>query len=174
MYQKSLFCHFHLTGIDNLLRAHQSLFQQSKHCNGAPNKPKKRYQSAHIRKQKVISGYQIRVKLAQTRGRKQVVLSEEEKKWLLTFFDRPDIMYINPGRKDNMYISKVIGIRKYVQKCYLLWKLRDLLSITNGVDIKGMVMAETYRDSFDYELSFTLLYGFIKARKQFVFNRDIP
>ena len=144
MYQKFLFCHFHLTGIDNLLRAHQSLFQQSKHCNGAPNKLKKRYQSAHIRKQKVISGYQIRVKLAQTRGRKQMVLSEEEKKWLLTFFDRPDIMYINPGRKDNMYISKAIGIRKYVQKCYLLWKLRDLLSITNGVDIKDMVMAETY------------------------------
>ena len=37
-----------------------------------------------------------------------------------------------------------------------------------------MVVTETYRDSFGYELSFTSLYGFIKAHKQFVFNRDIP
>ena len=174
MCQKFQFCHFHLTGIVNLWRAHQSLFQKTKHYNGASNKLKKRYQSVHIRKQNVISGYQIRVKLAQTRGRKQMVLSEEEKKWLLTFFDCPDIMYINPGRKDNMYITKVTGIWKYIQKCYLLWKLRDLLSIINQVDIKGMMMAETYWDSFSYELSFTLLYGFIKAHKQFVFNRDIP
>ena len=37
-----------------------------------------------------------------------------------------------------------------------------------------MVVAETYRDSFACELSFTSLYGFIKAHKQFAFNRDIP
>ena len=52
-------------------------------------------------------------------------------------------------------------------------KLRDLLSIINGVDIEGMVMAKTYQDSLGYELSFTSLYGFIKAQNQFVFNRDI-
>ena len=102
-----------------------------------------------------------------------MVLSEEEKEWLLTFFDRPDITYINPGRKDNVYIGKGNGIRKYFQKCYLLWKLRDLLSIINSEDIEGTVVVETYRDSFGYELSFTSLYGFIKAHKQFVFNRDI-
>ena len=49
-----------------------------------------------------------------------MVLSEEEKEWLLTFFDRPDIKYIKPDRKDNVYIGKENGIRKYVQKCYLL------------------------------------------------------
>ena len=118
--------------------------------------------------------YQIQVKLAETRGRKWMVLSEEEKEWLLTFFNRPDITYINSDRKDNMNIGKENGIRRCVQKHYLLWKLRDLLSIINVVDIKGMVVAETYRDSFVYELSFSSLYGFIKAHKQFVFNRVIP
>ena len=90
------------------------------------------------------------------------------------FFDRPDITYKNPSKKGNVYIGKENGIHRYVQKRYLLWKLRDLLSMINGVDIEGMVVAETYRDSFGYELSFTSLYGFIKAHKQFVFNRDIP
>ena len=65
--------------------------------------------------------YQIRVKLAETRGRKWMVLSEEEKEWLLTFFNRPDITYINPDRKDNMNIGKENGIRRCVQKRYLLW-----------------------------------------------------
>ena len=36
--------------------------------------------------------------------------------------------------------------------------LRALLSIVIGVDIEGMVMTETYRDSLGYELSFTSLY----------------
>ena len=158
----------------NLPRAQRSPFQQGKHCwkraeKALPVSPRK--------KTDVISGlveqYQIRVKLAETRGRKRMVLSEEEKEWLLAFFDRPDITYINPGRKDNVYIGKENGICGYVQKRYLLWKLRDLLSIISGVDIEGMVVAETYRDSFGYKLSFTSLYGFIKAHKQFIFNRDI-
>ena len=42
------------------------------------------------------------------------------------------------------------------------------------VGIEGMVVAETYQDSLGYELSFTSLYGFIKAHKQFVFDRNIP
>ena len=85
------------------------------------------------KKSEVIRGlvkqYQIRVKLSETRGRKRMVLSEEKKELLLTFFDRPDITNINPGRKDNRYIRKENGIRRYVQKRYLLWKLKDLLSI---------------------------------------------
>ena len=39
-----------------------------------------------------------------------------EKEWLLTFFNRQDITYINPGRMDNVYIGKENGIRGYVQK----------------------------------------------------------
>ena len=87
-----------------------------------------------------------------------MALSDKEKEWFLNFFDRPDITCINPGRKDNVYIGKENGIRRYVQKRYLLWKLRALLSIVIGVDIEGMVMTETYRDSLGYELSFTSLY----------------
>ena len=43
-------------------------------------------------------------------------------------------------------------------------KLRDLLGIINGVNIEGMVMAKTYRDSLGYELSFTSLYGLSKHK----------
>ena len=67
------------------------------------------------KKTEVISGlvkrYQIRVKLAETRGRKQMVLSEEENEWLPTLFNCPDVTYINPGRKENLYIGKENGIR---------------------------------------------------------------
>ena len=65
-------------------------------------------------------------------------------------------------------------LRRNAQKRYLLWKLRDFLSMINVVGVEGMVVAETYQDSFGYELSFTSLYGFFKAHKQFVFDRDIP
>ena len=95
--------------INRLPRALWSSFQQSKHCHGASNKLKKRYQSVHIRTE-VISGlvkqYQIRAKLDETREKKQMFLSEEKKEWLLTSFYRSDITYNISGRKDNMYIRK--------------------------------------------------------------------
>ena len=40
-----------------------------------------------------------------------MVLSEEENEWLPTLFDCPDVTYINPGRKENLYIGKENGIR---------------------------------------------------------------
>ena len=90
-----------------------------------PVSPRKKSEVIRV----LVKQYQIRVKLSETRGRKRMVLSEEKKELLLTFFDRPDITNINPGRKDNRYIGKENGIRRYVQKRYLLWKLKDLLSI---------------------------------------------
>ena len=65
-------------------------------------------------------------------------------------------------------------LRRNPQKRYLLWKLKDFLSMINVVGVEGIVVAETYQDSFGYELSFTSFYGFIKAHKQLVFDRDIP
>ena len=68
----------------------------------------------------LVKRYRSQVKLAETRGRKQIVSSEEEKEWLLTLFDRLDIMYINPGRKENVYICKETGIFFFIH-FILIW-----------------------------------------------------
>ena len=60
------------------------------------------------------------------RGLKAHTLTEEQQKWLDDAFDRPDITYVNPGRKDNVYVGKKDGERQYVQKRYLLWSLSEL------------------------------------------------
>ena len=78
----------------------------------------------------------MRVRLkSKDSGRKRKELSEDERSWLLEFLDRSDISYTTPGRKDNQYIGKVIGEKQYVQKRYLLWTLRDVLTIANGGSI---------------------------------------
>ena len=118
-------------------REHTEIFSTKQALSRGIKQVEKALPVSPRKKTEVIRGlvkqYQIRVKLAETRGRKQMVLSEEEKEWLLTFFDRLDITYINPGRKDNGCIGKENGIRRYVQKRYLLWKLRDLLIINKRV-----------------------------------------
>ena len=38
----------------------------------------------------------------------------------------------NPRKRDHVYIRKVEGKSQYVQKKYLLWKLRDILDTVNG------------------------------------------
>ena len=49
-------------------------------------------------------------------------LSNDELKWLKEFLDRPNISYMNPGRKDHAYVGKKDVVKVYEQKCYLLWK----------------------------------------------------
>ena len=64
------------------------------------------------------------------RGRAGKDLNEEEKRWLIEFLARADWTYANPGRKDNVYVSKENRI--YKQGLYLLWTLTDTIDITNG------------------------------------------
>ena len=78
--------------------------------------------------------------------------------------DRPEISYMKPGKNDH-YTKKVNGEKTHVQTSYLLWPLRDVLNMLNESDI-------SVGDSFK-ELSFTLFYKFIKARKQCIFNWKI-
>jgi len=89
------------------------------------------------KKKEVINGlakrYQLRIKLAENRGRKAYALNEEQLDWMKETLERPDLTYITPGRKDNVYIGKDSnGVKQYIQKRYLLWTLRDLLDILNG------------------------------------------
>ena len=89
--------------------------------------------------------------------------------------DKADLTYVNPGRKDHVYIGKKDGEQQYCQKRYLLWNLRDLLKILNGNEVAGSTAGvETFVDRFEKPLSFSLLYIFIRNHKQFVYNQNIP
>ena len=81
--------------------------------------------------------YKMRIALSKKQGRKYEDLSEEEVTWLKDFLERPEMTYINPGKKDNIYVGKVDGKSVYVQKQHLLWTLRDTLDIINGSEFEG-------------------------------------
>ena len=120
----------------------------------------------------LVSKFNIRIKYQTKAGRKENVLTEEEKEWLVNFFDRADITYTTPGRKDHVYIGKLDGIKKFVQKRYLLWTIRDILEIANGSQEEGV--SDTFCFEFDKGLTFRQLYGFFKYHKQYVYNKNIP
>ena len=107
----------------------------------------------------------MRIALKTKVGRKHEDLTEEQIEWLKELLDRADMTYINPGKKDHVYVGKVEGLSKYIQKQYLLWMLRDILDI-HGNEIVGFHIGETsFVDKFDKKLSFTKLYNFLKFKK---------
>jgi len=119
--------------------------------------------------------YQMRIALSKKKGRKCEDLSEEQVEWLREYLERPEMTYINPGKKDNVYIGKIDGKSQYVQKQYLLWTLKETLDIINGSEFVGLSRNESsFPEMFDKKLSFAKLYSFFKAHKQYVWNRDIP
>ena len=132
--------------------------------------------SPHKRKEIVSSlatKYQLRIQYTKNkRGRKRKNLTEEQKEWLINALDRPDISMMNPGKKDHVYVGKHNGVKKYEQKRYLLWPLRDLLEILHGNDNEDT--DTTYSDLFDEKLSFSLFYRFLKEYKQYIHNNHIP
>ena len=139
---------------------HRSLKQAEKYL---PNSPRKKNEVLD----NLASKYNLRIKLKNKRGPKKQYLSENQEYWLLEMLERPDMTYTNPRRKYNVYIGKIDGERCYVQKRYLLWNLRDALEILN--DLK-----ESFKEKFGEPLTFTKFYQFIKKKKQFIFQRDIP
>ena len=130
------------------------------------------------KRKEVITGlaqrYQLRIKLQESRGRKAFSLTDEQIEWLENTLERPDLTYITPGRKDNVYVGKNNeGVREYVQKRYLLWSLRDLLEILNGTKL-DCGSNESFFKKFGSNLSFSLLYNYIKSQKHLIYNKDIP
>ena len=90
--------------------------------------------------------------------------------WLVEFLDRSDISYTNPGRKDSVYIGKINGESQYMQKKYLLWPLRKIVSIANSQE----AVDESFESKFGKILTFSQLYDFLKGRKEYVYNINIP
>lgn len=105
-------------------------------------------------------------------GRPKNELSEEEREWLESFFERPDITYTTPGRKDQRYLGKKDGESQYTQVRYLLWNLQDLLDILNGCAMTES--GESFQARFSKKISFRQMYEFVKSHREFVFNKDIP
>ena len=64
--------------------------------------------------------FEIRIKLLWKRVRKNRILTEDQENVLSDVFERNDITYTNPGRKDNVYIGKINGEKTFIQKPYLL------------------------------------------------------
>ena len=118
--------------------------------------------------------YKIRI-APPSRGRKSNVFDEEQIIWFMNFLERPDITLTNSGTKDSVYTGKIDGVSQFVQKQYLLWSLKDLHEIINGNEVVGIdVSDQSYADRFDEKLSFANMYGFLKSKKQFIWNRNIP
>ena len=136
---------------------------------GLPTSPNKRKEIIGTLAKK----YEMRIVMGK-RGRKHQDLDEDQQYWLIEFLERSDMTYINPGKKDHIYVGKIDGISQYVQKQYLLWTLRDVLDIINGNVMAGVNVNESFQSVFQRKLSFGQLYHFIKTHKQYIFNKNIP
>ena len=53
----------------------------------------------------------VRLDFKAKREKKRDELSDEKLKWFKEFLDHPDISYMNPGRKDHVYVGKKDGVK---------------------------------------------------------------
>ena len=145
---------------------HRSLSRADNHLPKSPHK------KAEIMK-KLVEKYQVKMPFKNSkRGRSRKDLNEEEKQWLETFLSRSDVTYSNRRRKDHVYVGKIDGKRRYKQRLFLLWTLRDLLDIANG---SGKVdVSDSFYQKFEKLLTFSQLYDFLKYHKEYCCNQNIP
>ena len=109
------------------------------------------------KKTEVIKGlaskYKLRIRFNnKKRRRTEKVINDEQTAYLDEFFERPDITYINPGRKDHVYLGKVDAEKTYAQK-------REML---NG------------EEKNSYKFTFKQMYKYIKTKKQLILQGNIP
>ena len=83
--------------------------------------------------------------------------------------DHPDLSMMNAGKKDNVYVGKVDGERRYKPKRYLLWPMRDILNILNMSDAD-----ESYVHAFDDKLSIRMFHRFLSEHKQYIYSKRMP
>lgn len=114
---------------------------------------------------KLIASKHFKIQFKSKGGRTKQTLSNTEEEWLFSFRQ-------TPGRKDHVYIGKVDGERKYMQKRYLQWTIRELFGIINGK--VPMEECQTFPNSFDRELTFRQLYDFLKKHKQYKYSSQTP
>ena len=115
------------------------------------------------------------MKFCEKVGRKNNVLSDLEQQWVEEFLNRADISYTTPGRRDNVYFGVVNKVKKFAQKRYLLWKIRDIFDMINGSKVmENNPNFDTFKSNFEKKLTFRQLYDILKRNKQYIFNKKIP
>ena len=82
-------------------------------------------------------------------------------------------MYTTPGKRHQVYMGKINGEKVYETKKYLLWTLNDLLDILNGCEVTGFQTEDSFMNELGRKLSFRQFYEWIKANKQFIYNKNI-
>ena len=68
-----------------------------------------------------------------------------------------------------MYIGKIDGESKYKQKQYLLWSLREIVSVANCNE----AVDESFESKFNKKLISSQLYDFLKIQKEYAYNINI-
>ena len=115
--------------------------------------------------------YKLRINLIpQKPGPKAQVLKDKEIDWLTEFLDHGDISYITPGCEDHVCTGIFDGVKRYVQKRYLRWNLRYLFDILNGHNTSES-NKRSFQQEFQFEISFSRFYEFLRSRKQYIFNK---
>ena len=87
----------------------------------------------------------------------------------MEFLNQCDIRETSLGCKNHVYFGKFNGERKYKQRQYLLWTLRDILSMA----ISNTSSEQSFEIRFGRELIFSQLYDSLKLHKEYTFNSNI-
>ena len=98
-------------------------------------------------------------------------LSDKKKEFLLAFLKSEGMSYTMPGRKDQVYVGKdENGKRMYKAKHYLLWTLREILSMLN----RELCSENSFKTKFNETLTFSTLYRLFKENKEIYYQHEIP
>ena len=96
---------------------------------------------------------------------------EEQRNWIISFCERPDISYTCPGRKDQVCIGKGDdGNKKYHCKHYLLWKLKEIVPLMNDAIV---IDAENGKVSM-FTVTYGSLWRLLKNVKHIKYQNEVP
>lgn len=107
-------------------------------------------------------------------GGRPVLLDEGKQEFVRAYLESPGISYTMSGRKDNVYLGKnQNGEKMFKTKYYLMWHIRDLMSMLNMEDHPDAI-AKSFKAKYGSEISFSTLHRFIKNERHIYYQKDIP
>ena len=174
--RKNVLINYHQQSEEPL--GHSTFFSNAAIKSRSVKKAEKTLLKSPSRKREVItrlaSKYQIRVKFGEKLKRNKYLLSEEEVDRVFAFLNQPDISYTIPDRKQNVYVGTFNKVRKFAQKRYLLWTMREILEIINGSKLLESSEGDNFCFKFGKDITFRQLYDVMKRHKAYIFNKKIP
>ena len=70
-----------------------------------------------------------------------------------------------------MYAGAFNKVRKFAQKRYFLWTIREILEIINGSKLLDSSEGENFCFKFGKDITFRQLYDVMKRHKEYIFNK---